>query len=73
MNNLEMALGVKRLLKEKGVYTVDIDEVLTYIEQHPEIKDCANSIKEMHNEFIQRIIDKKDNEIADLMLLLEEV
>ena len=72
MNNLETAIALKRLLKEKGVKSVDIDELLKYINSHPEVIETAKALEDFHKVLISNIIKQKEKELEWLRKSLEE-
>jgi hypothetical protein len=72
MNNLTAAIALKRLLKEKGVHSIDLDELVKYIELNPEIKDTAHDIETLNLMLIKNIIKQKEKELEWLRKSIEE-
>jgi endonuclease III-like uncharacterized protein len=72
MNNLETAIALKRLLKEKGVKSVDIDELLKYINSHPEVIETAKALEDFHKVLLSNLIKQKEKELDELKKLIKE-
>lgn len=72
MTNLETAIALKRLLKEKGVNKIEIEELVKYINEHPEVIETAKALDDFHKILIQNIIKQKEKELEELKKLIKE-